>query len=110
MQRLRQKGLGFGEISILLALAKQTGMNPSDILLIRHPGEGWGKLARDFGLKNLGSVIEGVKGMERGVSQMAAERGGKPEEAGKLGKPEKLDKGEKMERPGRLERPRRPGR
>ncbi len=60
--------------------------------------------------KNLDSVIEGVKGMERDISQMATERGGKPEEAGKLGKPEKLDKGEKMERPERVEHPGRPGR
>src|SRR5437879_12431283 len=58
VQDLRAKKLGYGEISILLALtAKQpnsaTAKSVSEILAMRQAGEGWGKLAPDRGYKHL---------------------------------------------------------
>src|SRR5712692_3094230 len=65
VQDLRAKRLGFGEISILLALAaKQPSANAKtvdQILALRQGVEGWGKIARDLGYKNLGSVVSSVK-------------------------------------------------
>ncbi len=114
VQGLRQKGLGFGEISILLALAaKQTSTDPksvNDILAKRKDGEGWGKIAKDLGYKDLGSVLKSVKSTEKGVDQAAHES---RERAAKLEKSEKLErveKPEKIERVERPERPERPGR
>jgi hypothetical protein len=119
IEKLRTKGLGFGEISILLALtANQTTTTPktlNHILLMRQSGEGWGKLARDLGHRNLGSVIRNVKATERGLDRMARERREKPDKAGKLeseelekpGKPERLDKPERLEKVQRVERPER---
>ncbi len=112
VQSLRAKRLGFGEISILLALtAKQpdsaTAKSLSDILAMRQAGEGWGKLARDLGYKNLGSVIKSVKATEKSVTRVAIER---TEKAEKKEKMEKMDKPEKPARPEKPERPERPGR
>ncbi len=111
VQSLRQKGLGFGEISILLALAaKQTSANPqsvNDILAMRQAGEGWGKIARDLGYKNLGSVLKSVKATEKGVDRVAKADDKHPEKVGKAEKVERMEKPERVERP---ERPERPGR
>ncbi len=124
VQNLRAKRLGFGEISILLALtAKQTGSNPksvTDILAMRQAGEGWGKIARDLGYKNLGSVIASVKATDKGLAKVATERAprqpekvagvDKPDKLEKPDKPEKIDKPERIQRVERPERPERPGR
>lgn len=104
VQSLRAKGLGFGEISILLALtAKQpdsaTAKSLSDILAMRQAGEGWGKLARDLGYKSLGSVIKSVKATEQSVTRVAMERSEKAEK--KPEKPARPEKPERPERPGR---------
>lgn len=112
LQNLRAKGLGFGEITILLALTanqpdSKTAKSLNKILAMRQAGTGWGKLARELGYKNLGSVLRSVKATERGVSQVAMERSGKPDKAGK---PEKLEKPEKMGRMEKPERPEKPGR
>jgi len=108
VQNLRQKGLGFGEISILLALAaKQTSANPksvNDILAMRTAGEGWGKIAKDLGYKNLGSVLKSVKSAEKDLDRVAK---ADDKHADKVGKTEKV---EKMDKPGRIERPERPER
>ena len=94
VQNLRAKGLGFGDISILLALtAKQP--NPASakslryVFAVRQAGEGWSKIARDLGYKTLGSVIRSVKATERDVTRLAAERGQKPERTGEMEKPGK---------------------
>ncbi len=114
VQDLRAKRLGFGEISILLALtAKQTGSNPksvNEILAMRQRGEGWGKLARDLGYKNLGSVIASVKATDKGLAKVGTERAQQPEKAAGVDKPDKMDKPDKPERIQRVERPERPER
>ena len=117
VQSLRQKGLGFGEISTLLALAaKQTSTSPksvNDILAMRTAGAGWGKIAKDLGYKNLGSVLKSVKSAEKGVDRVAKADDKHTEKTEKIGKTEKVDK---MDKPGRIERierperPERPGR
>jgi len=120
VQDLRAKRLGFGEISILLALAaKQSSTNPKtvdQILAMRASGEGWGKLARELGYKNLGSVISSVKATDKGVTRVASDRGpqvdkvsstDKPDKPEKMSKPDKPERIERVERP---EKPERPGR
>ncbi len=104
--RTLRKGLGFGEISILLALASQSGKPVNDILAMRRSGEGWGDLARDLKLKNLGSVIKSVKATEKGLDRVVLERS--DTRVDRLGKVDKLDKPEKLERVERMERPERP--
>jgi hypothetical protein len=110
VQSFRQKGLGYGEISILLALASRTGQSPNAILQMRQSGMGWGQIARHYNVK-LGPVIKSVKATERGVDRVAraekAERAEKMEKAEKFEKPAKPERIERMERP---ERPERPGR
>ncbi|MBI2371069.1 MAG: response regulator [Deltaproteobacteria bacterium] len=66
---LRAKGLGYGEISILLALTANqpnpaTAKPLNEILARRRAGKGWGELARELGYKNLGSALR-----ERGERQ-----------------------------------------
>jgi hypothetical protein len=107
---LRAKKLGYGEISILLALtAKQpnSAKSVSEILAMRKPGEGWGKLARDLGYKNLGSVVKSVKATEKDVTKVAMERSEKPDKSSKMDKPDKPEKPERLEKP---EKPEKPGR
>lgn len=110
VQDLRAKKLGYGEISILLALtAKQpnsaTAKSESEILAMRQSGEGWGKLARDLGYKNLGSVVKSVKATDKDVTKVAMERSDKPDKSGKMDKPDKLEKPDKPEKPDRPEKP-----
>jgi hypothetical protein len=116
VQDLRQKKLGFGEISILLALtAKQsdpaTAKSLNQILAMRQAGEGWGKLARDLGYASLGSVQKSVQATEEKVAAGAKpERIGSTEKADKPDKSEKVEKVEKpepihVEHPERVEKP-----
>jgi len=110
VQNLRQKGLGFGEISILLALtAKQpdpaTALPLSEILARRQAGEGWGKLAKSLGYPNLGSVMKSVKATEKTVEKTAAD--GKAEKVSKVDKTEKVDKPDKPEKVDKVEKPER---
>ena len=110
VQDLRAKKLGFGEISTLLALtAKQpnsaTAKSVNEILAMRQAGEGWGKLARDLGYKNLGSVVKSVKATDKDVTKVAMERSDKPDKSGKMDKPDKLEKPDKPEKPDRPEKP-----
>ena len=110
VQDLRAKKLGYGEISTLLALtAKQsnsaTAKSVSEILAMRQSGEGWGKLARDLGYKNLGSVVKSVKATDKDVTKVAMERSDKPDKSGKMDKPDRLEKPDKPEKPDRPEKP-----
>src|SRR2546425_3443139 len=110
VQDLRAKKLGYGEISILLALtAKQpnsaTAKSVSEILAMRQAGEGWGKLARDLGYKNLGSVLKSVKATDKDVAKVAMERSDKPDKSGKTDKPDKPEKPERLEKPEKPEKP-----
>ncbi|PYM07933.1 MAG: hypothetical protein DMD82_04200 [Candidatus Rokuibacteriota bacterium] len=109
VQGLRKQGLGFGEISILLALASKSGKSVDDILKMRRSGEGWGELAHDLGLKNLGSIIRSVrataKGVDRGALAGSERRRDGLEQAGRPDKPEKFGRAERMERHERSVRP-----
>ena len=113
VQDLRAKKLGYGEISILLALtAKQpnaaTAKSLNEILAMRQSGEGgsgWGKLARDHGYKNLGSVLKSVKATDKDVTKVAMERSEKPDKSRKMDKPDKPEKPERPEKPEKAEKP-----
>jgi hypothetical protein len=117
VQDYRAKGLGYGEISILLALAaKQDGTSPksvNEILAMRQDKMGWGNIAKELGYKSLGSVNRSVKATETAVERASAS--GKAEKVSKVDKSEKQEKAEKFEKPERVrvekpERPEKPGR
>jgi hypothetical protein len=110
VQNLRSKGLGFGEVTVLLALANRTGQSPSTILQLRQSGLGWGQIAQKYDVK-LGPVIKSVKATEHSVDRVArAERAERVEKAEKLEKPDRAEKFEKPDRLQRVERPERPER
>lgn len=101
---LRDKKLGYGEISVVLALAGQLpgGINDANVQRVTDlrqgpPKTGWGKVAKSLGVK-LGPVISGVK------------RAAQADKAGKKGQGEKRKevREEKKDRPERAERPERP--
>src|SRR5712691_6756453 len=100
VQGLRKQGLGFGEISILFALASKSGKSVDYILKMRQSGEGWGELAHDLGLKNLGSIVRSVrataKGLDRGSLERSEKRRDRPEQAGRPDKPEKFGGAKRM--------------
>src|SRR5437867_8978911 len=107
VQDYRAKGLGYGEISILLALAsKQDGTSPksvNEILAMRKTDKmGWGNIAKTLGYKSLGSVNKSVKATEAGVEKVAGS--GKAEKVSGVDKPEKADKPEKTEKFDKPER------
>ena len=117
VQGYRAKGLGYGEISILLAMAaKQDSTSPKsvdEILAMRQGKMGWGNIAKELGYKSLGAVQKSVKATEVAVEKVSA--GGKPEKVSKVDKSEKSEKAEKLEKPERVrverpERPEKPGR
>ena len=104
VQTMRSRGLGYGEISILLALAAKqpnppTAKSLNEIYRMRQAGEGWGKIARDLGHENLGRVIKSVKANEEAMDRVAK---------GQEERPEKVVRGEKAEKPERIERIERP--
>jgi hypothetical protein len=121
VQNLRQQKLGYGEISILLALAaKQDGTSPksvNEILAMRQTDKmGWGNIAKTLGYKSLGSVNKSVQTTEAGVEKVAGsgkaekvsgvdkpEKASKPEKVEKFEKPERVrvEKPERVEKPGR---------
>ena len=115
VQDYRAKGLGYGEISILLAVsAKQEGTSPksvNEILAMRETDKmGWGNIAKELGYKSLGSVKKSVNATETAVEKVSAS--GKAEKVSKI---DKSDKSEKFEKPERIrvekpERPEKPGR
>jgi len=118
VQDYRAKGLGYGEISILLALAaNQEGASPksvNEILAMRQTDKmGWGNIAKALGYKSLGAVNKSVKATEAGVEKVAA--GGRAEKASKVDRPDKPERAEKFEKPERIrvekpERVEKPGR
>jgi len=82
IQNLRTQKLGFGEISILLALSQATGKSTLQLLQKFKSGEGWGKIAKDEGVK-LGQVISAVeranpafsKGKSKGMGREETNKG-----------------------------------
>lgn len=106
VQGLRDQKMGYGEISIALGLAQGlpggiTDENVRKIVALRQgpPVMGWGRIAKDLGLK-LGPVRSKMKKIsaEARKEAKAAERmkkggkGGKPERPGKMDRPEKSGK------------------
>ena len=52
IQSLRDKKLGYGEISLLYGLSKETGRSVSELLELRQEEKmGWGEIAHRFGVK-----------------------------------------------------------
>jgi hypothetical protein len=108
---LRNRKMGFGEITIALALSQElmktnSALSQQDalgmILEKRAAGEGWGKIAHDLNLK-LGHVRSKVEKAEKQVARV--ERSEKAEKAEKPEKVEKVEKMEKPEKPAKVERP-----
>ncbi|OGS08502.1 MAG: hypothetical protein A2270_10940 [Elusimicrobia bacterium RIFOXYA12_FULL_51_18] len=111
VQGLRDKNMGYGEISIALGLAQGlpggiTDENVQKIMALRQgpPVMGWGKMAKDLGLK-LGPVMSNMKKMsakmrkQEKADKVKKEKGEKMEKPEKPGKPEKAEKMERPERP-----------
>ena len=107
---LRNRKMGFGEITIALALSQElmkTNNTLSQqaalqtILDKRAAGEGWGKIAHDLNLK-LGHVRSKVEKAEKQVARVErSEKAEKPEKMEKVEKMDKPEKPAKVERPGR---------
>lgn len=103
IQGLRDQKLGYGEVSIVLALAQGmpdgiTDANVQKIMALRQgpPVMGWGKIAKEMGMK-LGTVISKVKRVSA-----EARRHAKAEMMKKEGK---MGRHEHHGRPGKMERP-----
>jgi len=112
VQNLRQTGLGYGETSILLAMANRTGQSPTAILQLRQSGRGWGQIAHQYHLK-VGPVLKDVKDTEKHVDRVAkaTAKDDKHDTKGEqLDKHEKVEKPEKVQRVERPERAEKPGR
>lgn len=110
VQALRDQKLGYGEVSIALGLAQGLpgGINDENVakvMALRQgpPVMGWGKLAKELGLK-LGPVVSKVN-----KAAESARGKGKPSGAGKPAGAEGRDKAERPERGERPQRPERPG-
>lgn len=111
---LRAQKMGYGEISIALGLAQGlpggiTDENVQKIMALRQgpPVMGWGKIAKDLGLK-LGNVQSKVHKMAAEVRKQEKDKakkdkkaeGEKGKKGEKTGKPEKPMKAEKPEHTG----------
>ncbi|MFA6091974.1 MAG: hypothetical protein WCU88_05060 [Elusimicrobiota bacterium] len=125
IQGLRDQKMGYGEISIALALAQKmpggiTDANVKTIMSMRQgpPVMGWGQIAKKQGV-HLGRVISQVKHVdaaarrhERAEGKKQERQEGKAEKAGRKEKSERTERvgrPEKAERPERAERTERPG-
>jgi hypothetical protein len=110
VDELRARKMGYGEVSITLALSQQlmkTGLSQQQaidkVLGMRKSGMGWGVVARDLGLK-LGRVISDVKRADTQLVKLDAVNAAKTEKVEKVAKVEKPGKPEKMERPTKPEK------
>lgn len=112
VQDFRAKGVGYGGISILLALAaNQDGENPQaldQILAMRQTEKmGWGNIAKALGYDSLGEVVRSVKAADASVRSEARGAGARSERsvrAERMDRPEKAEKPEKVEKMNRPER------
>jgi hypothetical protein len=124
IKELRAKRLGFGEITIVLSLAKQmpggdTNANIQKVLALRqtNPPTGWGVVAKDLGLK-LGKAVSQVHRvatqLNRDIENAAANGETKAQEKADnghaSGQAASADRPERPERPDHIERPERPER
>lgn len=76
---LRQKKLGWGEISHLLAIAEKSHQSIESILALREKGMGWGEIAKKFDL-HLGLINREVHAVKREFKKV--EHPKKPEHFG----------------------------
>jgi len=117
---LRNKKMGFGEISTALALSqelmkKDSNLSQQDalksILDQRAKGMGWGQIANGMNLK-LGRVVSEVHRADKRVERLAKlEKRDKMEKHDNdVDRVEKMDKGDKADRPDRMDRSGRPDR
>ena len=100
---LRSRKVGLGDVTVALAMSQElmkrdktlTQQQALDqILTKRSAGDGWGRIAQDFGLK-LGRVRADVERTEKRVARI--ERG---ERAEKMERGDKVERMEKPEKPG----------
>jgi hypothetical protein len=92
IDQLREAGLGWGEIIMVLHLASLSDEDVEDIMAMRDGGMGWGEIARALG----------VDPSELGRSVAAVMSEGK---AGGQGKPEGTPSGNSENAPGRGDAP-----
>jgi hypothetical protein len=114
IQSLRDKGLGYGEIKIALALASKreggiTDKNVDAVMAERNgpPKMGWGKIAKNQGV-SLGSLMGKGKSEGRGHSgkgQPKLDKGEHHEKAERNEKAERPERMEKAEKPERADKP-----
>jgi len=78
VRTLRAAGYGWGEVIMVLHLAKLSGRSVDEIVAMRAEGKGWGEIAMELGVhpSQLGLAVAAV--MSEGRSPEAA---GKPEGA-----------------------------
>jgi len=113
---LRNKKMGWGEITISLAMAQHlatTSKTPlttdqalTQIEQLRSEKMGWGKIAKDLGFK-LGPVVSAVDRGEKATLTADREAGERADHKAKAEQTEKTEHAEKAQRPERIERPER---
>ena len=111
VQALRAKGLGYGEVAIVLSLyAHQSGSTfytLDQVAGLKQRGQGWGRVAKLLGYQSLGAVVRDAKRSAKAVDALARSEAktSKPDAPKKIEKAEEM---EKVEKPGKIERPERP--
>lgn len=123
IEKLRNGGQGWGEVTIRLALAdKLTKTDPTNfpalnaalerIGTLRNDGRGWGSISKELGFK-LGPVVsdigQSMNELRRDLhpDQLKAGKGG---DRGDIQREVRAERMERAQRPERLERPERPQR
>ena len=106
---MRYKALGYGEISIILGLAQELHGGLKDenlykIVALRQgpPVAGWGKIAKDLGLK-LGPVVKKVQNIVAEVRKSERASKSAKEKKIKSEKKVKVEKAEKVAKQVRVE-------
>ncbi len=130
IEKMRNAGQGWGEVTIRLALAdKLVKTDPTNfpsltsalerISTLRNDGKGWGNISKELGFK-LGPVVSDVR---HSLNELRRDLRAEPTKAGKVDNPaspgdmkretrsdhvERVQRAERPERPQRPERPERP--
>lgn len=61
--RLREEGVGWGQVEMTLAIARRAGLEPDEIARRRAEGKRWSEIPRELGFE-LADVIEDEKALE----------------------------------------------
>ncbi len=126
VEKLRNAGQGWGEITIRLALAdKLVKTDPTNfptlndalqrIATLRSDGGGWGQITKELGFK-LGPVVSDIRrslnDLRRDLraGQAGPDRIDKADNRGDVKREARAERVERMQRPERPERPQRPER